>query len=295
MFSQVDIDLAKANYHHNRYYSVFPFVHTIPSDEYLNASWITFSDIEEARHEERNTNKRKYNRVIAAQAPVPVSFARFFRCILKQNVKVVVMLCNVYEQQFLKADQYWPSPGTCYEVEGILIENLLEVQDENFVYRTLQISIGHLQHTFVQIHYTEWPDGSIPKYYMDCYQLLGKTNRILNNTEPKNVLSPSWLVEPVKDLELANPNTTMLIHCSAGIGRTGTFIAMHYGIFLLKNNKTVDIIKIIMEMRESRPYMVQNLEQAAFIIYFLENFKHVAKITVPHIELKSYPTNLFED
>lgn len=289
--------------HMNRYKSVLPFSHNIPSDDYLNASLMDLNDI-------------TYNRVIAAQAPVPAAFETFYRCILNQNVKVVVMLCNLIEDFTVKADQYWPQLNTAVILnkpntnEFLIVQNMLEVQDRNIVFRTIQITFQNRRHTFVQIHYTAWPDGSVPRTYLDIYDVIEKANRVLNNNDIQNLVDPKWfrdysnpitvvnnvvnnvpqnLLDPniirVTDFfntnlststtHILNQSSTMLVHCSAGIGRTGTFIAIHYGLHLIHNQKDVNILSIVTRMRESRPYMVQNAEQAGFIYYFLTNYKKI--------------------
>lgn len=282
--------------HLNRYKSVLPFSHNIPSDDYLNASLMDLNDT-------------TYNQVIAAQAPVPAAFETFYRCILNQNVKVVVMLCNLIEDFTVKADQYWPQLNTAVILnkpntkEFLIVQNMFEVQDRNIVFRTIQITFQNRRHTFVQIHYTAWPDGSVPRNYLDIYDVIEKANRVLNNNDMQNLVDPKWFrdysntiavvnvpqnlldfnanvvnntnTNPIAVPEFLNKSSTMLVHCSAGIGRTGTFIAIHYGLHLIHNQKDVNILSIVTRMRESRPYMVQNAEQAGFIYYFLTNYKKI--------------------
>ena len=56
-----------------------------------------------------------------------------------------------------------------------------------------------------------------------------------------------------------------IVHCSAGIGRTGTFIAIDHGLNHLKRSGTCDVLKIIAIIRQYRGGMVQHCEQGEFV------------------------------
>lgn len=232
--------LGKSHSKLNRYSNILPYDHNIPCSHYVNASSIKFKN-------------KEYNKIIAAQAPVPQAFAAFYCCIFERKIKVVVMLCNLVENCQIKADKYWPDNQKTTEIDNFTITCLetkiirdSKIGGTSIIHRSIQICYNNESHTFEHLQYLKWPDFGVP-----------------NDLESfKNLIK---MVNFYTSLD-----TTILVHCSAGIGRTGVFIGIHYGLYLNKNNELIDVNDIICDMRKCRAGMVQTCEQHQFIIDFFK-------------------------
>uniref|UniRef100_A0A8C8B8N4 protein-tyrosine-phosphatase n=1 Tax=Otus sunia TaxID=257818 RepID=A0A8C8B8N4_9STRI len=86
-----------------------------------------------------------------------------------------------------------------------------------------------------QFHYQLWPDHGVPR-------------------NPAQLLC---LVEMVNKRVLEAPAGPVLVHCSAGIGRTGTFIALDFLLKMGKAEGKVDVFQCVQRLREQRVSMVQ--------------------------------------
>lgn len=106
----------------------------------------------------------------------------------------------------------------------------------DFLVRTLRARCGQTTRTIRQFHYTTWPDHGVPAIISPIIELV----RLVRDCQPSEAL-------PV------------LVHCSAGCGRTGTFCAIDYVHGLVrygKLNSNLSLFKIIQEMRQQRVAMV---------------------------------------
>jgi len=220
---------------YNRYGNVIPYDDNCLKNPYLNASIIGF------------LNKI----VIATQAPTISTIPSFYTNIYNLGTNVILNLTPLSEGGYRKADKYWADVGESinlityvgipmkiFTIKETIINNHITV-------RELVINIGpYTQHTVHQIHYTGWQDSTIPDRdkYVDIYRIY----YIFNYLRPK----------------------IPFIHCSAGIGRTGTFLAILI-ISLTKPSEGDDLAKLVMKtvklLREQRAGMVQTYEQYVFI------------------------------
>jgi protein tyrosine phosphatase len=189
-------------------------------------------------------------RFIAAQGPLPQTIAHFWKMIWHQRPKCIVMLVEVERR---KCEQYWPhSPNQSIHV-GELEITLLEEKWKSpaVIERKLSIRSPPFHSTFDLLHvqYAGWPDHALP----------------LDEREFESVLQTSL---PFR--------SNLLVHCSAGVGRTGTFIT---ALCLLAKNKTfisfdelLDELKLtISHFRRQRIMIVQNSKQFHFLVRFLSN------------------------
>ena len=231
-------------------------------DTYVNASYI--QPIEK---------QRTY---IAASAPTFYGRDNFWRMLWEKDVGVVVMLTKEMEIDKPKADRYWnlkigqeltKSEG-CFKVKFTKEENLLE---GSVVVRTHEMRslADDTKKTVVLIQYLKWPDKGVPKNFEEFLEL----NKQYRSYRKKK--------------------RTDVIHCSAGVGRTGTFILLDAILDELASPsqmtniiKKINIIKSIVRMRESRPLMVQTPEQLQFIHEWLAWYLKENKKDVSFIEYK---------
>ncbi|CAG8220993.1 unnamed protein product [Penicillium salamii] len=285
----------------NRYNDIYPFDHSrvrlegIPSGacDYVNANHISA----ELTH-------RKY---IATQAPVPDTFNDFWRVVWEQDVRLLVSLTAEVERGQVKCDRYWESGNygpfevKAYSEKYIYIEShgqpinpsaetlktTSEKRDgtnENPVIIVRHFSIRHTSFPFqplrdiTQLQYPYWPDFGTISQPTHLLHLIEQCNKVIRATS--NPTYNSNLPEP-------KGQRPVLVHCSAGCGRTGTFCTVDSVLDMLKRQRThskgekdtgpnptdsnewirnldLDLIaKTVEDFRQQRPSMVQNLSQYA--------------------------------
>ncbi|XP_061696582.1 receptor-type tyrosine-protein phosphatase zeta-like isoform X2 [Syngnathoides biaculeatus] len=188
---------------------------------------------------------------IAAQGPSKSSTDRFWRMIWEQNVGVVVMIGDLLEKGRKKCHQYWPADVR--EDYGGLAVTLESVQERaHYTRRTFAISETHVkkgsrrgrgpERAVTQYHYTRWPDGGVPE---DALPLIGfiRETRRARTTE----------VGPV------------VVHCSAGVGRTGAYLVLDGMLRQIRLEDAVDVDGFLRRICTQTNCLVQTQEQYVFI------------------------------
>ncbi|XP_060055548.1 receptor-type tyrosine-protein phosphatase delta isoform X16 [Erinaceus europaeus] len=222
----------------NRYANVIAYDHSrvllsaiegIPGSDYVNANYID--------------GYRKQNAYIATQGSLPETFGDFWRMIWEQRSATVVMMTKLEERSRVKCDQYWPTRGT--ETHGLVQVTLLDtVELATYCVRTFALyKNGSSEKREVrQFQFTAWPDHGVPEH-------------------------PTPFLAFLRRVKTCNPPDAgpMVVHCSAGVGRTGCFIVIDAMLERIKHEKTVDIYGHVTLMRAQRNYMVQTEDQYIFI------------------------------
>nr|XP_024658926.1 titin isoform X23 [Maylandia zebra] len=223
----------------NRYNNVLPYdssrvklsiLHGSPSDDYINANYMP------------GYNSRK--EFIAAQGPLPTTVNDFWRMIWEKNVQTLVMLTRCNEQGRVKCEQYWSS-GT-KRCDNIIVKATSEITLEDWTLRDFDIKNVKTAETRAvrHFHFTAWPDHGVPE-----------TTELL--------ISFRHLVR--EHMNQYSKHSPTVVHCSAGVGRTGTFIAIDRLIFQIERENTVDVFGIVHDLRMHRPLMVQTEDQYVFL------------------------------
>lgn len=155
------------------------------------------------------------------------------------------MLTKCVEQGRTKCEEYWPSKQA-QDYGDITVAMTSEVvlpewTIRDFVVKNMQSSESH---PLRQFHFTSWPDHGVP----DTTDLL---------------INFRYLVRDY--MKQIPPESPILVHCSAGVGRTGTFIAIDRLIYQIENENTVDVYGIVYDLRMHRPLMVQTEDQYVFL------------------------------
>ncbi|XP_014651917.1 PREDICTED: receptor-type tyrosine-protein phosphatase F isoform X3 [Ceratotherium simum simum] len=222
----------------NRYANVIAYDHSrviltsidgVPGSDYINANYID--------------GYRKQNAYIATQGPLPETMGDFWRMVWEQRTASVVMMTRLEEKSRVKCDQYWPARGT--ETYGLIQVTLLDtVELATYTVRTFALhrSGSSEKRELRQFQFMAWPDHGVPEY-------------------PTPTLAFLRRVKACNPLD-AGP---MVVHCSAGVGRTGCFIVIDAMLERMKHEKTVDIYGHVTCMRSQRNYMVQTEDQYVFI------------------------------
>ncbi|XP_035287447.1 receptor-type tyrosine-protein phosphatase mu-like isoform X5 [Anguilla anguilla] len=198
------------------------------SSDYINANYID--------------GYHRPNHYIATQGPMQETVFDFWRMVWQENTATIVMVTNLVEVGRVKCCKYWPDDTEIYrDMKVTLIETQLLSE---YVIRTFAVEKrgAHEIREIRQFHFTGWPDHGVPYH---ASGLLGFIRRV----KAKNPAN-------------AGP---MVIHCSAGAGRTGCFIVIDIMLDMAEREGVVDIYNCVRELRSRRVNMVQTEEQYVFI------------------------------
>ncbi|XP_071283882.1 receptor-type tyrosine-protein phosphatase eta-like isoform X8 [Agelaius tricolor] len=182
---------------------------------------------------------------IAAQGPLPNTIEDFWQMIWEKNIYSIVMLTKCVEQARTKCEQYWPDKQP-KSYGDIIVTMVSEVVLPEWTMRdfTVEKSNTAESHTVRQFHFTSWPDHGVP----ETTDLLINFRHLVHEYNSQN---------PV--------DSPTLVHCSAGVGRTGTFIAIDRLIQQMEMENTVDVYGVVYDLRMHRPLMVQTEDQYVFL------------------------------
>lgn len=222
----------------NRYANVIAYDHSrvilqpidgILGSDYINANYCD--------------GYRKHNAYVATQGPLQETLADFWRMCWELRTATIVMMTKLEERTRIKCDQYWPSRGS--ETYGMITVTIAEVQElATYCIRTFHVTRngGAERHEIKQLQFTAWPDHGVPDHPAPFLQFLRRV-RALNPPD-------------------AGP---LVVHCSAGVGRTGCFIVIDSMLERARHERTVDIYGHVTCLRAQRNYMVQTEDQYIFI------------------------------
>ncbi|XP_052244297.1 receptor-type tyrosine-protein phosphatase F-like [Dreissena polymorpha] len=231
----------------NRYTNIMPFDHSrvklralddVEGSDFINANYIP-----------GNNSRREY---IATQGPMQMTFDDFWRMIWEQNVDAIVMLTKLAEKGRIKCDQYWPNATEPVFYGEVVVSIKSESNLSDYTLRIFEIKTSKGPSRIVkQFWYLKWPDMGCPE---DPQMLLDFVKSVREHTHRPDRTNPT------------------VVHCSAGVGRTGTFIAVDHLLQYIRNHDTVNIYQLVLDMREHRVNMVQTEDQFIYIYECLKAF-----------------------
>uniref|UniRef100_A0AAQ5Z193 protein-tyrosine-phosphatase n=1 Tax=Amphiprion ocellaris TaxID=80972 RepID=A0AAQ5Z193_AMPOC len=199
---------------------------------------------------------------IATQGCLQNTVTDFWKMVYQENTHVIVMTTKEMERGRNKCVRYWPDLHGMKEFGKVLVRNVDERPAQDYILRKLEVTrldrkeplryIWHYQ-------YLSWPDHGVPN-------------------EPGGVL---WFLEEVNRTQSTIPDTgPIVVHCSAGIGRTGTIIVIDILIDIINRQGLdcdIDIPKTIQRVRQQRSGMVQTEAQYKFIYMAVQQYIDTAQ------------------
>ncbi|XP_029041867.1 tyrosine-protein phosphatase Lar isoform X5 [Osmia bicornis bicornis] len=251
----------------NRYANVIAYDHSrvilqtidgISGTDYINANYCD--------------GYRKQNAYVATQGPLQETFGDFWRMCWELRSSTIVMMTKLEERTRIKCDQYWPSRGS--ETYGLMTIAITDIQElATYCIRTFQISrAGYSERREIkQLQFTAWPDHGVPEHPAPFLQFLRRV-RSLNPPE----------------------SGPLIVHCSAGVGRTGCFIVIDSMLERIKHEKMIDIYGHVTCLRAQRNYMVQTEDQYIFIHDALYEAVICGNTEVPARNLHSHIQKLMQ-
>uniref|UniRef100_A0A8C1IDB4 Receptor-type tyrosine-protein phosphatase alpha n=1 Tax=Cyprinus carpio TaxID=7962 RepID=A0A8C1IDB4_CYPCA len=209
----------------------------VPDSDYINASYIN--------------GYQEKNKFIAAQGPKEETVNDFWRMIWEQNTATIVMVTNLKERKECKCAQYWPDQG-CWTYGNIRVsvEDMMVLVDYTIrkfcIQQVGDVSGKKPQRLVTQFHFTSWPDFGVP-------------------------FTPIGMLKFLKKVKNCNPQYAgpIVVHCSAGVGRTGTFIVIDAMLDMMGAERKVDVFGFVTRIRAQRCQMVQTDMQYVFIFQAL--------------------------
>ncbi|XP_043827832.1 tyrosine-protein phosphatase non-receptor type 13 isoform X3 [Dromiciops gliroides] len=242
------IGQTKENRRKNRYKNILPYDATrVPlGDEggYINASFIKMP-----------VGDKEFV-YIACQGPLPTTVADFWQMIWEQNATVIAMMTQEVEGEKIKCQRYWPDIlGKTIMVNDRLRLALVRVQQlKGFIVRAMElqdIQTGEVR-CISHLNFTAWPDHDTP-------------------SQPDDLL---MFISYMRHVHKSGP---IIIHCSAGIGRSGTLICIDVVLGLINQDLEFDISDLVRTMRLQRHGMIQTEDQYIFcyqvVLYVLRRLQ----------------------
>ncbi|XP_036356460.1 receptor-type tyrosine-protein phosphatase C isoform X2 [Octopus sinensis] len=223
----------------NRFLNVLPFDHSRvqldvidddPFTDYINANYIT------------GYNQEK--EYIACQGPLIHTVDDFWRMVWQENINLIVMLTLCEENGKHKCYPYWPKKEKLKVISrDLLLETDVVINHEYYNESSILVNMDEESRIVKHLHFQKWPDFSA-------------------------TVDPTVLINFIKIIRSHFTQSPILVHCSAGVGRTGTLIAVDYMMQYVRDHTlddSVDLFSFVYKMRENRPQMVQNQDQYLLI------------------------------
>ena len=230
---------------------------------------------------------------IATQGPLPCTIGDFWFMIWKKECSVISMITKLREKHKEKCVQYWPSETTGQERYGDIVVTFdSEIQRNGYTKTILYISYQGSAESRKITHFwfTSWPDHKVPDDTRPILSLIQEV-RDLQKRCPAARRVPTTPTTPrtttsthVTDIHPCPSTCPVTVHCSAGRGRTGCFIAISMGMTMIDNENSVDILKIVSRIRLYRGGLVDKVHQYIFLYKTLHDYwtlKHGVAVPSP--------------
>ncbi|XP_060585328.1 receptor-type tyrosine-protein phosphatase alpha-like [Ruditapes philippinarum] len=221
----------------NRYNSLYPYDHSRVKIAALPRFFINACYIDGY-----NNKKKAYIASLGPTSKTTDKFSNFWLMVWHERSDIIVMLTNLRELSGMKCEKYWPNSDE-EQLYGQITVKCRSVEEfAEYTVRTFTISKKKEERNVIHLHYTAWPDKGVPQEVTSLVEFRQRVKSV-----------PVTLGGPV------------IAHCSAGVGRTGTYIALDILTEEGKDLGSVDVFNCVNKMRGQRVNMVQTGEQYMFL------------------------------
>uniref|UniRef100_A0A3F2YVZ2 Tyrosine-protein phosphatase non-receptor type 9 n=2 Tax=Anopheles dirus TaxID=7168 RepID=A0A3F2YVZ2_9DIPT len=214
-----------------------------PATDYINANFVD--------------GYKQKNAYISTQGPLPKTSYDFWRMVWEQHCLLIVMTTRVMERGRAKCGQYWePTEGGVAEYGPFRLRTMSIETNEDYTVVELEIRNTKTDEVRCVSHwqFTSWPDYGVPSSAKAMLNFLQRARE-----------KQAEMVRSLGDLWAGHPRgPPIVVHCSAGIGRTGTFITLDICISRLEDVGTADIKGTVEKIRSQRAYSIQMPDQYVF-------------------------------
>eukprot|EP00036_Acanthoecidae_sp_10tr_P010874 CAMPEP_0182926658 /NCGR_PEP_ID=MMETSP0105_2-20130417/12194_1 /TAXON_ID=81532 ORGANISM="Acanthoeca-like sp., Strain 10tr" /NCGR_SAMPLE_ID=MMETSP0105_2 /ASSEMBLY_ACC=CAM_ASM_000205 /LENGTH=566 /DNA_ID=CAMNT_0025064559 /DNA_START=100 /DNA_END=1800 /DNA_ORIENTATION=+ len=232
----------------NRYRNILPYDHSrvilegdpaVPGSDYINANYIDG---------EAPGTKQAY---IASQGPLPGTVASFWQMVWENDVRLIIMATGLVENRRTKCHMYWPQKEETVHGRNTL-KLVRESEGPHVTIREISVTnaSGEVR-TVHHYHFLDWPDHGVPEEPSTVLQLLADVNAKKADLER----------------EAKGPVGPIVIHCSAGIGRTGVLLVVDIALRAIQENGIdveINLKETVERLRRQRSGMIQKAEQYRF-------------------------------
>jgi len=238
-----DIIIAKlpCNLLKNRYRDISPYdstrvkIRNGNDEDYINASHVNMQIPETGIT----------NRYIATQGPLSDTTQDFWTMVWEQKSTLIVMVTPLIENDFIKCHKYWPDLNETMKLQDDLKLTCIKQSESNImVERKFNLMKSGKKRVITHLLYKQWPDHGVPEDSTHFHQLINTVRRC----------------------RLSMNNEPIIVHCSAGIGRTGVLILMETALCLMEQNLPVYPLELLKTMRDQRARLIQTTIQFSFVL-----------------------------
>eukprot|EP00037_Helgoeca_nana_P015360 m.143421 g.143421 ORF g.143421 m.143421 type:complete len:728 (+) comp22984_c0_seq2:83-2266(+) len=270
---------------YNRYMDILPnpetrvhlkILNDDPRTEYVNANFVRGPD----------GNPKHY---LCAMGPKPTTVDQYWRMLWQEKPMAIVMITGIMEKGQAKCERYWPGLADGKTIMAFddgrirVVTTKSDPTPDGYVRSTIKAvgpdgKGGRCSFEFEHFWYNTWPDhgvprkGSNPMYTKDCVGMVQSVNSYVATRNKK----------------LKQKQSLILVHCSAGIGRTGTYVCLDHSMHLLETVNTVDCIKVVVNVRNDRCALVQHPAQFKFVhagtVEFAKASKHRVNVAAARLD-----------
>ncbi|XP_045478774.1 uncharacterized protein LOC123683857 isoform X2 [Harmonia axyridis] len=231
--------LKPENKRKNRYTNILPYDEyrvklNIDEDDEISSDYINASYIRGVSGEVE---------YIATQGPLEHTCKDFWKMVIQENIVVIVMVSQFIEKEKEKCFKYFPNNHENMMIcEDLEVKCLTELQFDTYCVRTLLVRKDLKRLSVVHMQYLDWPDFGCPS---GTYKMLSFCEEVRERIQLEKGL--------------------MAVHCSAGVGRTGTLISLDILLQTMRRKKEISVFECVMDLRKQRTHMVQTEKQYVYI------------------------------
>ncbi|XP_072760365.1 tyrosine-protein phosphatase non-receptor type 11 isoform X2 [Anoplolepis gracilipes] len=286
----------------NRYKNILPFDHTrvrlkdvdpnIPGADYINANYIKNEEGDPINSGGEATSFGKC--YIATQGCLPNTIQDFWHMVYQENTRVIVMTTKEVERAKNKCARYWPEEGEVTEygnewkVRAVSRTSTADYTLREFLLQGTKPNFSESRRIY-HYHFQAWPDHGVPS----------DPGCVLNFLHDVNARQESIAASLVSNNQTVPCIGPILVHCSAGIGRTGTFIVIDMILDQIKRHGLdceIDIQRTIQRVRSQRSGMVQTEAQYKFVylavLHYIETVSQRMQAEQKSLQLGREYTNI---